>query len=74
MMLVAKVFSFEEAKQIADQFDMQGYKTKIVQSKNDTMELFEVWVDRHGKNKGEEDLIKPRFLETKFRFIQHKTF
>lgn len=46
---VARTFSIEEAKQIADRFEAQGYDTNIVENRRGSMAIYEVWASRKGE-------------------------
>jgi hypothetical protein len=66
MRLIASTFSLEEAKQIADRFEAQGYKTRIIENKRGSVVLYEVWGGIAGEGfeiKGERRL--PLAKETK---------
>lgn len=44
--LVARTQSIEEANRIAQQYEMQGFKTRIVKISQGTIALFEVWIKK----------------------------
>ena len=44
--LVARALSIEEAHRIAERYDAEGYKTKIVENKQGNLAMFEVWVGK----------------------------
>lgn len=63
MRCVARTQSIEEAQRVAESFEMQGYTTQIIEKKQGTLKLYEVWV---GKEEGleikEKDQLGPRFM------------
>ncbi|MDD5340548.1 MAG: hypothetical protein PHV13_04855 [Candidatus ainarchaeum sp.] len=49
MRLVATVQSIEEAERLAEQYEMQGFETRIIKKKQGNLSVYEVWI---GKNEG----------------------
>jgi hypothetical protein len=49
MRLVATTQSIEEAERIAEQYEMQGFETRIIKRKQGNLSVYEVWI---GKNEG----------------------
>lgn len=45
--LVARTQSIEEANEVAEQYQLQGYETEIIKRKQGTLSVYEVWI---GKN------------------------
>ncbi|MBS3068011.1 hypothetical protein J4450_04875 [Candidatus Micrarchaeota archaeon] len=65
MRCVARTFSIEEAKQIADRFEAQGYETNIIENKRGTLSVYEVWAGKKAEGfevKGKKDKLGPKFL------------
>lgn len=42
--LVARTKNIEEANIIADQYELEGFKTEIVKKKQGGISVFEVWI------------------------------
>ncbi len=64
---VARTFSIEEAKQIADRFEAQGYETDIVENKRGSTSIYEVWAGNRADGfevKGNKERIGPKILKT----------
>ena len=50
MKMVAQTMSIEEANQVAERYEAEGYETEIVKKKRGEMALYEVWIK--GEPKG----------------------
>lgn len=61
MQLLAQTFSIQEAKQMAERFEIQGYITKIIEKKRASISIYEIW----GERKDEIFEIKPG-IKSKF--------
>jgi tRNA1(Val) A37 N6-methylase TrmN6 len=44
--MVGRTTSLEEANQLSEQYEFQGFTTKIVKKKQGEIALYEVWVGR----------------------------
>ena len=67
MRCVARTFSIEEAKQIADRFEAQGYETKIIENKRGSTAIYEVWAGKQAEGfevKNKKNKLWPKFLGT----------
>ena len=51
MRCVARTQSLEEANHVAESFEMQGYAVQIIEKKQVSLKLYEVWI---GKEEGLE--------------------
>jgi hypothetical protein len=50
MKMVARTMSIEEANQIAEKYEAEGYETDIVKRKRGEIAMYEVWIS--GEPKG----------------------
>ncbi len=41
--MVGRTASIEEAEQISEQYQMRGFKTKVIKKKQGNLALYEVW-------------------------------
>jgi hypothetical protein len=46
MRLVARTQSIEEANRIAEQYESEGYETKVIKKKQGALALYEVWASK----------------------------
>lgn len=46
MRLIATTQSIEEANRLAEQYEMQGFDTKIVKRKQGSLSLYDVWIGK----------------------------
>ena len=46
MRLMATTFNIEEAKQISNKLELEGYITKLVQNRQGSLSFYEVWADK----------------------------
>ncbi|HLC68428.1 MAG TPA: hypothetical protein VJH24_01195 [Candidatus Bilamarchaeaceae archaeon] len=46
MRCVARTQSLEEATQVRDRFEAQGFQTQIVERKQGALRLYEVWIGK----------------------------
>jgi len=44
--MVARTASIEEANQVCEQYQMRGFKTKIIKKKQGNLSLYEVWATK----------------------------
>ena len=67
MRMIASTFSIEEARQIADRFEAQGYKTRIIENKRGSIVLYEIWGELPGEGfeiKGKRRLPMAKEIKT----------
>jgi len=63
--LVASTFNLQEAKQIADRFEVTGYDSKIVENKRGGIVLYEVWITRQKEGfEAKKDFLSPKQVKT----------
>ncbi|MBU0531921.1 MAG: hypothetical protein ABH983_05935 [Candidatus Micrarchaeota archaeon] len=44
--MIARTQSIEEANQVSEQYQMQGFQTKIIKKKQGNLALYEVWIGK----------------------------
>jgi hypothetical protein len=46
MRLVARTQGIEEANRIAEQYELEGYETRVIKKKQGALALYEVWAGK----------------------------